>query len=584
MSLLQTVQGRYGRRLKLPGLVKRLSTLRSSKYVRGLLRSYLDETTKLDPMRPSIDEDDARYPDMVAAGLAPQRPGKDFQVFRPGIHLYGFAREIGWSMSNTPANLTQEEMVERLIHWWVGSTRQLGKKGYHFAFSLDPKLSLEAGRRGIPVDAVLLSNAYRALSIYTSRYYPNDMLAAVFGCHHDRHHAHAHALVYPVTSRGRTLNMSTLSSVKLGDRSIRVDFLGTLQRAYHDGAISIQESLIADPDLTASQSRLAQRLTAVGAMIADSQRRGVTLTPETLQANFATTIAQIPTIHSLRQTQISQRESYRVPAADRTMVAGVADGFARLADAARSQAGQYSTRRAELEALAEQRRSHPGRYRRLFYVDHFGISPSGSRAFLRDHNLDDVVRPSRDFDIGHVLDEALSRSRKRLRAGGTLAKQVEVMRQTRGAYQAEAPTRHLRALVNLRSAMIGAHAIGGKPPFFLDPSVQFARNEVPTPDALASAIDTQTAAAARNEAAQHRAFDLSRDANVAYGPSSARGLVGLADPKEIATYEPPATSVPESANFMARHSAGNGVNTPEALLSDETARLQQLQAAFGFDR
>jgi len=234
MSLAREFEKLHGPVSKIDGLSLKMRTISSDRYLRTLISRYVDENTKSHKVSAEdIDVPADQYPELVAAGEAPQRPGIDFVITTGTVRTNGFLTEFINRFKESAAEPNPEDWQELLYRYWRRERLKKKKQAHHFVFSMDPRFSLALGQDGIPVDDIMQSTVLEALTAFNYRYYPGQSLGWLSGLHHDRIHVHAHVLLFPTTSSGRPLSVSNASASKInGQDPLRIDYLSGLMGSY----------------------------------------------------------------------------------------------------------------------------------------------------------------------------------------------------------------------------------------------------------------------------------------------------------------------------------------------------------------
>lgn len=209
------------------GIWKKLKPINSDPWLKVLLQNYLDEHTKLKA-------ESAKYAGLTAVNSErkkgilsgkPMVPGEDFTPFADGVWTFGHIASEAAKRGISPTFAQPQETIRTVADWWVADRKKSVIKAHHIVVSFDQRISHELHRRGHPVDAMLLSSFHETLSQYAARFYPGETLGWVAGCHHDRSHAHLHALVHPTTASGRLIRMSGRKEYEPGED--KFDYLRT---------------------------------------------------------------------------------------------------------------------------------------------------------------------------------------------------------------------------------------------------------------------------------------------------------------------------------------------------------------------
>jgi hypothetical protein len=388
-SLRHSIEERFGAQSVRSGFVKR-NLVTTQKHLGELIQSYLDERKKSTAQLPA-DITAPDYAKRIVAGTAPQRPGIDYVGGKSGIRVFGFLRQtLLKAVGSEESNLSDEDIIGFLKRWWSHERANHKKKAYHIIFSLDPRLAARLAEKGISADDVLHSCVAEALLVYNNRYYPDSSLGWITGIHHDRHHTHAHVLLFPETSKGRGLNISRNAPVILPThppKQIRVDFRQTLIRAYMNATERHLAPLTraADPDSKAYHQTMVALGGAGEIAKAEMAANGHKLVIKDIlhkvgdlfkTADALTRINQhIPKLVATERTGGTRR------------LQTLEDYEATLRAALRSHQMDANLIRAAQEKtdnLFRQWRESPDRYRMVQYAkDTPPLSPSGTSTFLK---------------------------------------------------------------------------------------------------------------------------------------------------------------------------------------------------------
>ncbi len=233
-DLSEAIHAEFGGRTRdaTAGILKRLSPIPSTRRLADLISEYVDEETK---RRVIASELGSHTGPAIVAGHGPQRPGIDFQPSdQSGIRVFGFLREALPEAEQHRVGIKNPKSLHQLGRWWGQRVGARKRCGYHLVFSADPRITARAGELGYSMDAVLHSSAAEALLAFNHRFYPGQSLSWISGIHHDRHHIHAHVLLYPQTDAFRPLNLSDRSAVthQVDGEPMRINFLSFLRGAY----------------------------------------------------------------------------------------------------------------------------------------------------------------------------------------------------------------------------------------------------------------------------------------------------------------------------------------------------------------
>ena len=209
------------------GIWRKLKPVDTERWLRTLLQAYINEETKAlnrAGLAASTAGTQSARRGPIQAGTA-MVAGEDYTPFASGIWTFGHVASEASKRGLAVAYAQPEETIGLVADWWSHDRRDSAIKAHHVVASFDSRIAQELQVRGYPVDAMLLSSFHQTLSQYASRHYPGDTLGWVAGCHHDRAHAHVHALIHPSTADGTLIRMSGLKEGEPGED--KFDFLRT---------------------------------------------------------------------------------------------------------------------------------------------------------------------------------------------------------------------------------------------------------------------------------------------------------------------------------------------------------------------
>ena len=249
-----------------PGILHRLRPVTTWFGLQKLFNHYLDEATKLR----AIAEAEAAstiapgdYEKELREKRAPMRPGIDYVPRRgPNVTVHGYLREILARRFPDPDTVPQAELLDTLYDEWVNLTCRRGdphrpmrgdivRKAIALVFSVNPVIAAQLTRKGVPVDSFLASNIHRTLRAFGAQFYPGESIGWVAGAHHDRPHPHHHVLVFPYTSGGHRLNISSFAAVNVpGLGRTRIDYQGRLKQLYWEASRELYQNAGGGNELT----------------------------------------------------------------------------------------------------------------------------------------------------------------------------------------------------------------------------------------------------------------------------------------------------------------------------------------------
>ena len=210
--------------------------------IREYIESYLDETGKAQkkfnpPQFPYLTPNMGAYNGVgqhtVAAGDF-RTKADDLDKDRKGdIKLYGFFRRLVFDYTGKPVDsLTNVEKAAAVEEVWRAKRKEKHPKimAHKIVIALGLEVSKEMTEKGIPVDEQLQQVVCTTMDRYQEKFYPGHQLGYLVGIHHDRKHIHAHILLYPQTDKGKPLNVSHWSNVRMPDGTVqRVDYQGFIK-------------------------------------------------------------------------------------------------------------------------------------------------------------------------------------------------------------------------------------------------------------------------------------------------------------------------------------------------------------------
>ncbi len=219
-------------RPRVPAIVSKAEAVRSRRHLSRLLHDRLEQSAKAACV--PIDCGRSDHTEAVQNKQSLLRFGEDFvPSSTPKIRLFGLVRQAMGHYFPDVDQVAPAVLKDELLRWWSAATEGHRIVASSAVFSLHPEIAAGLSERGISVGEVLFANAARAMEVYARRYYPGEEIGWVGGVHHDRKHPNLHALIYPLTSGGKRLNLSPLTPVSDGNGgTVGVDFHGTLALAY----------------------------------------------------------------------------------------------------------------------------------------------------------------------------------------------------------------------------------------------------------------------------------------------------------------------------------------------------------------
>jgi len=198
------------------GVWDKLNEVKTNKRLSELLRSYIDETTKITAISSLGAPSGAQATDKKQAEYTP---------FASGIWTFG---HLATELSRHGVDVTKAQptsTINHLLEWWKTDRADAAIKGHHVTASFDPRIAKEMNRLGYPIDAMLLATLHDTLTQYASRFYPGQSIGYVVGCHHDTENPHCHALVHPTTESGKLIRFSGNDFDKKEEQEDRFEFL-----------------------------------------------------------------------------------------------------------------------------------------------------------------------------------------------------------------------------------------------------------------------------------------------------------------------------------------------------------------------
>ncbi|HEY0946684.1 MAG TPA: hypothetical protein VGD81_15500 [Opitutaceae bacterium] len=583
-DLKSHVEARFGDGLKQPAIFVLNPVVKSPAHLRRLLRRYLDERRKrtvTNPDQVSLDPNDEAYTAAIMRKEAPLRPGIDYVPSGAGLHCFGAAKRAICAVSDDPSKLGEEEVVEALVRWWSAQTKDHVKQAYHMEYSLDPRLSLEMGRRGIPVDPIIISAAAKTMFEYNSRFFPEGVIGFVIGVHHDKPSAHAHALLFPRLSTGKGLNVSNNSKVQIGGQETVIHFQDMLQGSFYRQADRLRRELETRQPNDAARTRMVQEvLVALSALQNLRSRGGQEAKPE-VSAIVQERESLLDDRHlatRLAEVQDAEKAKFKAGPVNPADAARFATLFKKIADDARAAA---AATRKDAQTISEQFSEHDNAraYRRVFYAKTHPQSPSGTRSFLTGtlvEGLADLhqLPPDEGFDLRETKERAAAIMHKQERSNILLRQANETLRGMTERFATGTRERFVRAMTNSLSALtIGALARGDTP-LFLQPA-DFAQLRVHSAQAHRADIAAEVKDQMKREAWDHRPYsreEFSETPRAAWMRKPLGTSVPVTDSPAAAT---PAV-IPEGPNFLARNLASTTSDIVRDIASlDQEDRMQR---------
>jgi hypothetical protein len=225
------------------GVVKKTSIAKDIRSVRAKLYAYLDEETKHSAISMALTRmeqshlDDRAHADLVLSKQSGWRSHVDFKTeVTERLHVGGFlSHTLSRRTTQGLESMSPRQLVSALDEFWSASTAGRTKKAYNVVFSIHPGFMSAWIAAGLDPNLLLLTVTRRALERFSRWAYPDDRLGYVVGIHHDRPHIHAHLLLYPVTEKGKGLNLSPNASRSFSaNESARIDFQGYLSASFDE--------------------------------------------------------------------------------------------------------------------------------------------------------------------------------------------------------------------------------------------------------------------------------------------------------------------------------------------------------------
>lgn len=593
-SLRSSINKTYGPTTVREGIAKRTSTVVTTKYLSRLLMSYLDETTKsnyVDPM--SMDGASPSRADRIVKGLAPQKPGVDYVPSIPGVQYCGYLKEVVRSLFCRPQSVSHAEVLDRVLKWWIEQREASSVKAIHMVFSLDPRHGALAGELGIPVDNVLNSAVADTFSAFNDRHYPDSRIGYMIGFHHDKHHTHAHALIYPVTSSGQRINLSNNALCKVNGEYVRIQFLSTVNGIFKR-FIGRRLELIGalDPSKTKHGHDRMLELCAMTNLWLESPSNEHVKSWD--QFDFSDAQKWVNTILDTSDSSAKIQDSMRKVAETESWVPVTREDLPhviRRLEAVQSESETLlNTMRSERMKVAadfSSFRNSADRYRRLEYFPGApGVSPSGSKQFLFESVTKDNPLPHGDRvwrGMADVLSARLARCYNTLdRVQDTLPRTPILNEETTNA----AFQRGLKFSSSYGSILLERLQRAG----VKDPAVDHI---VPDDHALRSAetsrktVSDRLTLASHEQAADHHTATADElilaDRRLKLG----RRLRDVMPAPEEVVFEktvPKASSmIPDNVNFIEREAGEAGVRSLSDILRTETDKLMRLHQVLAWD-
>jgi len=186
-KLLESLEVRFGKEVKLAGLFKKTSTVRTQKRVDFILKSDLDDRTKANyPDKSEVDglsEED--FIEALFAGKANLCKGEDISPALPDCKVMA----CGYIQSELGLKEIGKKEMPIVSEYWAERTPEMDlKKAHHMIFSHDPRVSATFSEMGQNCHGHLVSCAMESLNKYQRQFYPDNELGYVMGFHSDRHH------------------------------------------------------------------------------------------------------------------------------------------------------------------------------------------------------------------------------------------------------------------------------------------------------------------------------------------------------------------------------------------------------------
>ncbi len=465
-SLHDAYVAKFGSTVRKPGIIKKTSIVRTERRLAYLLNQYIDDSIKSDDR--DIDETSSNYGEDIIDGLAPQREGIDFFRASPGVHVFGHMRACIQDHYSNAASLPQEQVIQSLVNWWTRATANQNKKAYHIVFSLHPRISHALAEKQMPDDSILLSIVTHTLVAFGSRFHPGACLSWVIGFHHDRHHSHAHALIYPKTSRGVTLNFSKLSAIRTHQGVIRVDFQGELQALYEQRVQKLLETLQLNRAVGAQE--FGEQLTEHVAMALIARERRVEMAkglPEGSQTQKEAAEAAFVEFENVRNApdRLAMIASMQQRMAeDRSIIppkklGGAIPSLEGAASEVANERASLEERTSRMRRFFGERRTHPAGYQLKYYGDGSScITPNCTYSYLHGESIlqgeappqltpdevwakirtmtssyDEVLKSfdaSKDYPVPNA-DYAMKRARKRTAMALRIVWEISKLREAR---------------------------------------------------------------------------------------------------------------------------------------------------------
>ncbi|MDO8587627.1 MAG: hypothetical protein Q7T82_11370 [Armatimonadota bacterium] len=193
------------------GFWRKTSTATTKESVSKYIMSYVDETSKADPLAESrkLGYADVQFGKTNAVELGIGYLSKEE---KGRIRVFGYLRDDVEKQTGMPPNhLTNDSRVIASHRAWMSRIeKHAGRKklAHKFVFSLDPRFCELMAKGGKDCDALLIQGVRTVLRRFQEKYYPGDRLGYLVGIHHDRQHVHAHVLLLPWSENGVHLNVT----------------------------------------------------------------------------------------------------------------------------------------------------------------------------------------------------------------------------------------------------------------------------------------------------------------------------------------------------------------------------------------
>lgn len=578
-DLKSRVIERFGSEIKQPAIFILNPVVKSPSHLRRLLRAYLDERRKRTVTRPdqvAISQDAPEYVDAIMRKEAPLRPGIDYVQSEAGLHYFGSVKRTVCS-AGEPGSLSEEEEVDAVIKWWCQQTQDHAKQAYHMEYSLHPLLSLELGKRGIPIDPVLVAMAAKTLFEYNSRYHPEGVIGFVIGVHHDKPTAHAHVLLFPRLSTGKGLNVSNNQKVQVDGKDVTIHYHDMLQGSFYRQADRLRREMEFSGPKEYSTKMQQEVLVALAALQNADRRAGKNAPLPSIMEEREALLDDRNLGARLAATQTAEKELYKPTPVTADEVQRSAASFRRLAEEAR--AGAAASRR-DIESVAAAFTKHRDAraYRPVYYAPQRAETPSGTRSFLHRKRVEkatDVFELPSDegFDLRETSDRAAAFMHDQETSIAELRDANRILREGHQRTMSGINERFVRAMLNSLSALQIAGRVKGELPAFLAPT-DFSQLRVHSAAALRNDLAHEVKEGIKKEAFDHRPYRAEEFQDV-----PRRAWLNNLQPFQQST--PPTTApsksvIPDGPNFLARDlSSSSGEIVRDMASLDEEDRLQR---------